>query len=409
MHIRRDDTALHAACTHIEDCNHVWAPYQTDGIFDRLKSAPKDDGEAAKPGLLARLRSATKSKPKVQWDVNSTYSNLTRTYEAARLFANGDERGPRYGILFGMGEDVSKYIRDFDSIFEDDHSCTAILCDVCIYPIQNKLVMKTGKSIPTNFGEWIRTSLNTAQIQQVQWIRNPSEYFSSRFNNLQQPILAAQVSDKDQQSILAHRVSDKDHQAMPTLAPPVSDKDHRPILAPQVSSRDPHTTQNHDAADTEAPSPATKPTHPYIVQHHYYNHPPDRPWTAPPVLAPPVLAPPAAAPPIRKKLTPVAAKRVKQTTPVTGKRVNNNTAPVASKRVNKTKGAVAAVPVPEKPAPVAAVPVPEKPAPVAAVPVPEKPAPVAAEPVPGIPEKRAPVADEKETKKKGVKLTANKV
>jgi len=120
MHRRGDDTALHAACTHIEDCNVPWGAYQTDGILDRFKPAPKTPGEAAKPSLLARLRSATKSspskdaapadakppaqglrtnffgaKPKVQWDVHSTYSNLTTTYSAANHYEYGEEMTPK--------------------------------------------------------------------------------------------------------------------------------------------------------------------------------------------------------------------------------------------------------------------------------------------------------------------------
>jgi len=51
------------------------------------------------------------AKPKVQWDVHSTYSNLTKRVSAANHYEYGEEMTPKYGILFGPTD--CKYFRDF--------------------------------------------------------------------------------------------------------------------------------------------------------------------------------------------------------------------------------------------------------------------------------------------------------
>jgi len=316
MYTKGDDTALHAACTHIEDSLVPMDPYQTDGVLSMLRRSPKTPEqtpkEAAKPSVYTRLRAATKSstgkdgasvdgkppakgfvsrlfsaKPKQNWDGNNSYLNLTRTYEAARLYVNKEERTPRYGILFGDTD--CKFFRDFDSIFEDDHSCLSISCDMCPNGIQTKIVFQ-AIGIPTNFKEWIRTSLTKAQIQQVQWIRNPNEFFSSRFN--------AQI----------------------------------PLL-------DTHATPSHAAHSQKA-------VNPYFVQHD--------PGVEPVAheSVPPLVVTPA---------TPVLAPRVR-TAPVSTQRVKNKTPPVAAKRGKQKKAPVSAEAVPETPAPMHAKPVPVKPA-----------------------------------------------
>ena len=227
MHKKGDNMALHAACTHIEDRLVPLGTYQTDGIFSAMKASPKTPGEAAKPGLLARLksspkppgqaakpgllarlkpslkppgeaakpslftrlRSATKSKPKVQWDVNREYLNLTKTYSSAQNYHFGDERTPRYGILFDTTG--CKYFRDEDTACRDDNSYVSIRCKVCPNNINTRLYFHTNGK-PTNFAEWKERILTTEEeFTQIQWIRNPTEYFSSK-NKLQQPKLPAE-------------------------------------------------------------------------------------------------------------------------------------------------------------------------------------------------------------------------
>jgi len=328
MHTRRDDTALHAACTHIEDCSGAWQAYQTDGIFDRFKSAPKakEPGEAGKPSLfarlkptpkapgeaaketgkptmLARLRAATKStskkdgapadarapskglfakffgkQPKQEWDVNTEYLNLTKTYSAAHHYHFGEERTPKYGILFGTNG--CKYFRDKDTDCRDDNSYISIVIDVCVNDIHTRLSFHTtGK--PTNFAEWQRTSLTAAEFTQIQWIRDPTEYFSSK-NRLQKPIpldTGAATHDADHGELLAHDQLSA-HEELPA-----------------------HEEMPAEPGNATKASKATNDANPYFV---VLDNPvePVSHETVPPLPATP--DPPAPAAPVSKK--PVSAK-----------------------------------------------------------------------------------------------------
>jgi hypothetical protein len=219
MYTKGDDTALHAACTHIEDSLVPMDPYQTDGVLSMLRRSPKTPEqtpkEAAKPSVYTRLRAATKSstrkdgapvdgkppakglfsrmfgtKPKEQWDVNSKYLNLTKTYLAAEMYHFGEESTPRYGILFGSPK--CQYFREESTIGDDANAYVSILCKVCPNDIKNRLYFNNN-GVPTNYAEWQRTSLVPAQFTQIQWIRNPNEYFSSKTS--QEPIRDTTIAE----------------------------------------------------------------------------------------------------------------------------------------------------------------------------------------------------------------------
>jgi len=296
MYTKGDDTALHAACTHIEDSLVPMDPYQTDGVLSMLRRSPKTPEQQAKkeakPSVFTRLRAATKSstgkdgapadgkppakglfsrvfgtKPKEQWDVNSKYSNLTKTYVLSHMYHFGEERTPRYGILFGSPK--CQYFREVDIIFDKTNSYVSIICKVCPNDIKTRLIFHSN-GLPTNYPEWQQTSLLPAQCTQIQWIKNPNEYFFSKTS--QQPI--------------------------------------------------PDTTiaENHEAAGEVESTPADHAAvNPYFVQHapgvepvaHESVHPLVV-TPATPVPAPRVPAAPVSAKPVSKKAAPVAAKAVKK-------------------------------------------------------------------------------------------------
>ena len=312
MYTKGDDTALHAACTHIEDSLVRMDPYQTDGLLSMFKRSPKTPEqqakEEAKPSVFTRLRAATKSstrkdgapvdgkapakglfsrvfgtKPKEQWDVNSKYLNLTKTYVHALMYHFGEDRTPRYGILFGSPK--CQYFREVDTIFDKTNSYMSIICKLCPNDIKTRLIFHTN-GLPTNYPQWQQMSLSPAQCTQIQWIKNPTEYFFSKTS--QQPI--------------------------------------------------PDTTiaENHEAAVEVESTPAGHATvNPYFVQHAPGVEPVAHESVHPLVVTP---------------ATPVPAPR-------------GPAAPVSAQRVKKKEAPVAAIPVIKNAAPIAAKPGPKKPTP----------------------------------------------
>jgi hypothetical protein len=300
-------------------------PYQTDGVLSMLRRSPKTPEqtpkEAAKPSVYTRLRAATKSstrkdgapvdgkpparglfsrlfsaKPKEQWDVNSKYLNLTKTYGLAQMYHFGDERTPRYGILFGSPK--CQYFREVDILCDKTNSYVLFICKVCPNDIQTKLTFHTN-GLPTNYPEWQQTSLLPAQYTQIQWIENPTQYFNSKSS--QQPI------------------------------------------------RDTTIAENHEAAGEVEATPvehAEKAVNPYFVQHNPVVEPVAH------EMVPPLPVPPATPVPApRVRTAPVSTQRVKnKTPPVAAKRGKQKKAPVSAEAVPETPAPMHAKPVPVKPA-----------------------------------------------------------
>jgi len=217
------------------------------------KSSTNKDGapEDAKPHAKGIFTKMFGAKPKGQWDVNSTYLNLTRVHVLARTYEHKEEATARYGILFRPNN--VRYIKDNRTYFAVDQSYTQISCLLCPDTIDKKVAFHTNVK-PTNIAEWTKRDLTSAEFTKVQWITLPNEYFRSVFD-AQKPILVTAIAE------------------------------------------------NHPAADKVVFTEATNPVNPYFVEHDNLVEPVSR-ETVPPLPATP--APPAPAVPVSTK--PVSIK-----------------------------------------------------------------------------------------------------
>ena len=121
-----------------------------------------------------------------------------------------------------FGPTDCKYFRDFDTRCRDDNSYISILCKLCPNDINNRVRFHTNGK-PTNFAEWQRKSLTPEEFEQIQWIRDPTDYYSSK------------------------------------------NKLHKPLSDTNVKQTHEHDTQDHDASDTAVEINAKQMSNPYIV------------------------------------------------------------------------------------------------------------------------------------------------